>query len=83
MASSKAFNREMLSLAREAQALTQGALAKAVGTTQGRISKVETGLLDPTPDLLEKLADVLRVPVSFFYKQGTLRGIPRAITASA
>jgi Zn-dependent peptidase ImmA (M78 family)/DNA-binding XRE family transcriptional regulator len=68
----------MFILAREAQALTQGKLAKAAGTTQGRISKVETGTLDPTPELLEEAARVLRVPVAFFYKQKDLRGIPES-----
>ena len=78
VASSKVFNREMLTVAREAQTLTQGDLAKAVGTTQGRISKVEAGLLAPTPELLAKLANALRVPVAFFYKQQDLRGIPES-----
>ncbi|MEW5928607.1 MAG: XRE family transcriptional regulator [Gemmatimonadota bacterium] len=68
----------MFILAREAQALTQGQLAKAAGTTQGRISKVETGTLDPTPELLEEAARVLRVPVAFFYKKKDLRGIPES-----
>jgi Zn-dependent peptidase ImmA (M78 family)/transcriptional regulator with XRE-family HTH domain len=76
--SSGVFNREMFILAREAKALTQGQLAKATGTTQGRISKVETGTLDPTPELLESAARALRVPVAFFYKQEDLRGIPES-----
>jgi Zn-dependent peptidase ImmA (M78 family)/transcriptional regulator with XRE-family HTH domain len=77
-ASNGAFNREMLIVAREAMALTQGQLATAAGTTQGRISKVETGVLDPTPELLEDVAKVLRRPVSFFYKTDDLRGIPES-----
>lgn len=76
--SSGIFNREMLTLAREAQALTQGQLAKAAGTTQGRISKVETGTLAPTPEMLQEAAAVLRVPVAFFYRQVDLRGIPES-----
>ena len=77
-ASNADFNREMLIVAREAMALTQGQLAKAAGTTQGRISKVESGLLLPTPEFLADVAKVLRRPVSFFYKMEDLRGIPES-----
>lgn len=77
-ASSGVFNHEMFTLAREAKSLTQGQLATAVGTTQGRISKVESGTLAPTPELLENAARALRVPVAFFYQQEDLRGIPES-----
>lgn len=74
----RTFNREMFTLAREAAALPQHKLAKSIGTTQGRISKIESGILEPTPEVLEKASKALRVPVSFFYKQEDLRGIPES-----
>lgn len=72
------FNREMLTLAREAKGWTQRQLADAAGTTQGRVSKIETGMLDPTSELLEAFASALRVPVSFFHKTEDVRGIPES-----
>jgi Zn-dependent peptidase ImmA (M78 family)/transcriptional regulator with XRE-family HTH domain len=73
-----AFNREMLVLARESRMLTQSELATAAATTQGRVSKVESGLLAPTDDFLTAVARVLRVPVSFFYRQSVVRGLPES-----
>jgi Zn-dependent peptidase ImmA (M78 family)/transcriptional regulator with XRE-family HTH domain len=77
-ASERPFNREMLIVAREALGLTQRDVAEAAGTTQGRVSKIETGTLEPTPELLQQFSKVLQVPVSFFSKQEDIRGIPES-----
>lgn len=44
-------NPDMFALAREYCELTQGELARHLGTTRGRISKVENGVL-PVDDAL-------------------------------
>lgn len=45
---------------RHKEKLTQIALAKAVGVSQGHIYKIEAGYSVPTPLLLHKMALVLR-----------------------
>lgn len=70
------FNPEMLVLARDARQMTQTDLAAACNTTQGRISKIENGLLDPPEDLIEDLARELRFRVSFFRHQDRVYGLP-------
>lgn len=52
--------------ARELRALTQGALADALGVDQTMIAHIERGTKMPGPDLLDGLADELQLPVSFF-----------------
>lgn len=80
------FNPEMLVLAREARRLTQTALAKRTGVSQGTISKIENGQLVPPPETIEALALGLEfpktllardsrastVPVTFFRKKASL-----------
>lgn len=56
----------MLTIARESEGLTQTALAHAIGVSQGRVSQMEHGLEDPTPQQCELLARELSVPVEFF-----------------
>lgn len=58
---------EMVILARESRGQTQAALADRTGFTQGYISKIENGLLDPTPDRLGVIAEKLEFPVSLFF----------------
>ena len=59
-------NPEMLILARESRGLTQSELAKMLGVSQGFVSKTESGLLEPTLDMVTKLGGLLEYPVTFF-----------------
>lgn len=70
------FNAEMLTLARMSRSMTQGELAEQADTTQGRVSKIEHGLLVPDPDLLKRFAEVLDYPVEFFAQQGYMQTLP-------
>lgn len=70
------FNPEMLVLARLSCEMTQSDLAQKAETTQGRLSKIENGLLEPTDDLVEVFAKMLDYPVGFFYQSGHVRGLP-------
>lgn len=60
------FNPKMLTLAREAVGLTQGALALDAGISQALMSKIENGLEKPSPAVLEKAARECHVPFEFF-----------------
>jgi Zn-dependent peptidase ImmA (M78 family)/transcriptional regulator with XRE-family HTH domain len=67
---SQAANPDMIALAREARGLTQTALADAINVSQGKISKIEAGLLRASEEDVHELAKVLRFPLSFFYQSG-------------
>src|SRR5437763_13814855 len=71
----KAVNPNMVILAREARGLSQKELADSPSVTQGRISKIEMGLLPVPDDLLEALSRVLDYPTRFFFQQGSLVGV--------
>lgn len=53
--------------AREARALTIGTLADLVGLSRQAISGYEHGDLTPQPENLYRIANVLDMPVTFFY----------------
>ena len=53
-------------LAREARGFSQRELAEMAGITQGSLSRCENGLNSPKPDVLERLAQALQIPISFF-----------------
>lgn len=64
-----AMNYRTLLLARESRGLTQKQLAELVpNLNQGNYSKMEKGLISIPKETLDKVADVLEYPVSFFYK---------------
>jgi Zn-dependent peptidase ImmA (M78 family)/transcriptional regulator with XRE-family HTH domain len=68
-----AFNKEMLTLAREAKGYTQSQLAKLLGCTQSRLSKLELGDLLPQAEDIGLMSQVLSQPVEFFSKRGTAK----------
>ena len=70
------FNHHLLVLAREARALTQGELAAAIALRQGTLSKYETGMLEPSPEVVGALAKTLGFPPSFFYQNDRPYGFP-------
>lgn len=63
---------EMLTLGREARGLTQGELAEKLGVTQGKISKLEDGLLNLSHDDVVNLSKVLQYPEEFFAYSGPI-----------
>lgn len=70
------FNPIMLTLAREAESLSQSQLAKLAGVNQGSLSRFENGLHQPTDLVAQALATHARVPVSLFYVGGQDRPLP-------
>lgn len=67
-------NKEMIILARESRGLTQSDLAKLVSVTQGKISKMESGLLGVSEDMIKQIAPKLDYPEDFFYFTDQLYG---------
>lgn len=70
------FNADMLRLARDARDATQEDLADWSGVTQALVSKAENGLIQPSPEVAEKMAAALKFPVTFFYQQERAIGFP-------
>ncbi len=68
-------NPDMVILGRESRGLSQKSLADELGVTQGRISKIEAGLLPVPDELLESLSAVLRYPAHFFVQEGGITGV--------
>lgn len=48
--------------------LSQWELSRDVGCSQGRYSMIERGLIEPTPDELERLAAILNAPASTLFR---------------
>ena len=60
------FYRERLRQARELRLLRQSELAELVGKSQGTIANIESGLGEPTKELLSAIAKHTGFPTSFF-----------------
>ncbi len=67
MDASIGFNHEMLTLARESRGLSQTELARALGLSQGEISKIETGFRIPESEQVQRFAHHLMYEEEFFY----------------
>lgn len=70
----KSFNPEMLILARESKGWSQAEVAGSVAVMQGTISKIECGLLVPSPELVNTFADKLEFPDQFFFETDRVFG---------
>ena len=53
-----------LKLLRMSWGLSQWELSHQTGMSQGRYSMIERGLIEPTPEELERLAQILQAPAS-------------------
>jgi len=68
-------NPTMVTLAREAAGLTQKGLSEKLGITQGRLSKIEAGLLPMTEEVLASMATEVDRPETFFFQRGPSFGV--------
>ncbi len=73
-----AFNGNMLFLARQMRRMGQEDLVEAIGAglTQGTLSKIERGRVQPTQELVDAFAQALKVRPSFFENSSYLRQPP-------
>jgi Zn-dependent peptidase ImmA (M78 family)/DNA-binding XRE family transcriptional regulator len=62
-------NPDMIALARESRGMTQSDLARRLNVTQGLISKIESGHVGVSPDMLAELSSILIYPEKFFYQR--------------
>src|SRR5438132_621383 len=68
-------NPDMISLARESRGLTQTELANRLSIPQARLSKIESGVLPITEEILKRIAQALEYPERFFFLSDTVRGL--------
>ncbi|HVV71496.1 MAG TPA: XRE family transcriptional regulator, partial [Verrucomicrobiae bacterium] len=71
----KHFNPEMLVLARESRAFTQGDVAEKLKITQSLISKIEHGVSSPTDEILVIISAILHYPRDFFFQPDPVYGL--------
>jgi Zn-dependent peptidase ImmA (M78 family)/DNA-binding XRE family transcriptional regulator len=69
------FNATRLKLARQRLGLTLTKLAETSGVSPRSLTSYETGKLQPSPESLQKLADALTVPLTFFDREA-LEAVP-------
>lgn len=65
-------NPNMLILARQVRGLTQSEIATRLGVSQGRISKMEQGLINIDDFIIEQLGKMLSFPKTFFSQPGQI-----------
>lgn len=76
------FNADLLVLARQSRGLSQTELADNCGLSQALISKLENHILaEPSLEVLNKLAVVLKFPNDFFYETDRIYGLPPSVHA--
>ena len=74
MSMTKAFNPEMLIVARGARGLSQADVCRCMKWSQGKGSKIEHGLIQVPDCDVEKLAAFLQYPVGLFYESARVAG---------
>lgn len=72
--SDKTVNPAMVTLAREANGMTQTELASQLGVSQTLLSKIEAGVKPTTSGILERLSVVLDFPDEFFFQNDMIFG---------
>ena len=70
----KIVNHDILRIARESRGINQSDLARMLSVTQGKISKMECGLLGISEEMLDKLSSILDYPKDFFYFNDRIYG---------
>lgn len=69
----------MLRLARQRRGFQQGEAAKSIGVAQATLSRVESGLIEPSESLLDGAAKCYQIPRSFFFQQDQVYGAPVSV----
>lgn len=74
---------DKLKALRQAQGLSQRALAQLAGLTHGNLSHIEQGKISPSVATLEKLLDALKIPLASFFAMDEPVGVVPAASWSA
>lgn len=78
------FNKDILRTVRQARGKSQAQLASDAKVSQAAISKIEAGLIaDPSPDIIDRLAQAVDFPSSIFYEPDRAFGLPISVHGNA
>lgn len=69
----------LLRMARQARGWSQAELSRQSGVSQANLSKLENGLIGPTEDVVERVAEALRFPVTYFFQDDRVVGLPMSV----
>lgn len=70
---------KMLRLARQLRGFQQGDAAAALGVPNAELSRVETGLKEPSPELVTAAIGLFKLPSAFFEQTETIYGAPVSV----
>ena len=73
------FNAELLRVARQVRGWSQAELSRNSGVSQANLSKLENGLIGPTEDVLDKVAEALHFPQTLFFEPDRMLGLPISV----
>jgi Zn-dependent peptidase ImmA (M78 family)/transcriptional regulator with XRE-family HTH domain len=73
------FNPGLLQVARQARSFSQELLAEKAKLTQGYLSKLEHGLIQPNSEAISALSSSLAFPQSFFFEPDQVVGLPVSV----
>ena len=76
------FNGELLRLARLFRGFNQRELASALLVEPSTVSRVENGLIEPSPDFVQRAIDILKMPPEFFRQTDQVYGLPLSVHPS-
>lgn len=69
------YNPQLFVIGRESRGISQSEMSKQLGISQGKLSKIENGLLAVSEEELEKFSRILNYPNSFFSRNDKTYGI--------
>jgi len=75
MKQSEQYNYKMIVLARESRGIGQSELSEVSGISQGKLSKIENGLIQITQEDIHKLSASLNYPDAFFQRNSRIMGV--------
>ena len=73
------FNADLLRVARQVRGWSQAELSRQSGVSQANLSKLENGLIGPTDDVLERVAEALHFPQTLFFQPDRILGLPMSV----
>lgn len=73
------FNPDLLRILRQYRGFGQTNLAKETSISQGTLSKLEAGLLEPNEEIITKLSKALNFPESIFFESYKPFGLPLSV----
>lgn len=66
-------------MARQRKGFQQGEAAERLGFAQATLSRVENGLIEPAPEMIDRAARVYELPRSFFEQTDPIYGAPVSV----